>query len=183
MGNTLTCPNCGDTVADTVERCTRDGTAVFSDEVSSRVGSHPNIIDVTDFGTTPEGLVFLVMEHLDGERLEDRLRHVRRLPVFDAIDSVGQIAGGLGTAHGQGGIYRDLKPANIFLCRREGRRRIVRRTADEAVAQFTIEPEQTCDFAKLLDFGVAKFMDLGPSAATRAGMLFEIRTGRARVVL
>jgi len=182
MGNTRTCPNCGDTVADTVERGPRDGGAVLSEEVSSRVGSHPNIIDVTDFGTTPEGMVFLAMEHLDGESLEDRLRHLRRLQVFDAIDIVGHIAGGQGAAHEQGFIHRDLKAVNIFLCQREGRHRIVRRTADEADAQLTIEPEQTYDFVKLLDFGVAKFMDLDPSAATRAGMLLEILTGLVRAV-
>ncbi|HEY5282157.1 MAG TPA: serine/threonine-protein kinase, partial [Polyangia bacterium] len=139
-------------------------------KAASRI-RHPNIIDVTDFGTTPEGLVFLVMEYLDGESLEERLAHVDRLPVFDAVNIVKQVARGLGAAHGLGVVHRDLKPANIFLCQREGRRRIVRRAASPSGAQFVIEPEDKYDFVKLLDFGVAKFMDLGPSAATRAGVL------------
>ena len=139
-------------------------------KAASRI-RHPNIINVTDFGATPEGLVFLVMEYLDGESLEDRLHRMGRLPVFEAINIVKQVARGLGAAHELGVVHRDMKPANIFLCRREGRRRIVRRTGDEASAQFTIEPESSYDFVKLLDFGVAKLLDLGPSAATRAGVL------------
>jgi len=142
---------------------------IIEAKAASRI-RHPNIIDVTDFGTAADGMVFLVMEYLDGESLETRLYRVRRLPPFEAINIVSQVASGLGAAHEQGVIHRDLKPANIFLCVREGRRRIVRRTADESGAQFAVEPEQTFDFVKLLDFGVAKFMDLGPSAATRAGM-------------
>ena len=143
---------------------------IIEAKAASRI-RHPNIIDVTDFGTTPEGLVFLVMEYLDGESLQDRLACVGRLPVFEAVNIVKQVARGLGAAHGLGIVHRDLKPANIFLCQREGRRRIVRRTASESGPQFVIEPEDTFDFVKLLDFGVAKFMDLGPSAATRAGVL------------
>ncbi|MBN2572935.1 MAG: protein kinase [Deltaproteobacteria bacterium] len=143
---------------------------IIEAKAASRI-RHPNIIDVTDFGTTPEGLVFLIMEYLDGESLEDRLRRIGRLPVFEAINIAKQVARALGAAHELGVVHRDLKPANIFLCLREGRRRIVRRTEDPAGAQFTIEAETSFDLVKLLDFGVAKFLDLGPSAATRAGAL------------
>jgi eukaryotic-like serine/threonine-protein kinase len=232
MGTSRTCSSCGDEIAGTAARCPKDGTALYSDEVMSRVGMrlkdheiqgvigeggmgvvyraqhvviekpvaikvlhdgfarqkemveqflveakaasrirHPNIIDVTDFGTTPEGLVFLVMEYLEGESLEHRIEQVGRIPVFEAINIIKQVARGLGAAHAVGVIHRDLKPANIFLCRREGRRRIVRRTEDASGTQFVVEPETSYDFVKLLDFGVAKLMDLGPSAATRAGAL------------
>jgi serine/threonine protein kinase len=139
-------------------------------KAASRV-RHPNIIDVTDFGTTPDGSVFLVMEYLDGESLEDRLHRVGRLPVFEAINIVKQVTRGLEAAHALGIVHRDLKPANVFLCRREGRRRIVRRTDGAAGAQFRIEPEESYDFVKLLDFGVAKFVNVGPGTVTRAGML------------
>jgi len=139
-------------------------------KAASRI-RHPNIIDVTDFGTTPDGSVFLVMEYLEGESLEDRLRRVGRLPVFEALNIVKQVTRGLSKAHELGIVHRDLKPANIFLCRREGRRRIVRRTDGVDGAQFRIEPEESYDFVKLLDFGVAKFVNVGPGTVTRAGML------------
>ena len=142
-------------------------------KAASRI-RHPNIIDVTDIGTTDEGLVFMVMEYLEGENLEERLRRVRRLAPFDAVNILGQVARGLGAAHELGIIHRDLKPANIFLVGREGRRRVVRRLAeasDSTGVRFKVEPEGAYDVAKLLDFGVAKFLDLGPSAATRAGVV------------
>ena len=143
-------------------------------KAASRI-RHPNIIDVTDIGTTDEGLVFMVMEYLDGENLEDRLRRLGRLPLFHAVNILTQVARGLGAAHELGIIHRDLKPANIFLVSREGRRRVVRRVSDpsdSADVQFKVEPEGNYDVAKLLDFGVAKFLDLGPSAATRAGGVY-----------
>ncbi|MGD0838226.1 MAG: serine/threonine-protein kinase [Polyangia bacterium] len=143
---------------------------IIEAKAASRI-RHPNIIDVTDFGTTGDGLVFLVMEYLEGESLEDRLLRVGRVPVFEAVNIIRQVARGLGAAHEQGIIHRDLKPANIYLCQREGRRRVVRRTGGASDPRFVVEPEDKFDFVKLLDFGVAKFMNLGPSAATRAGFL------------
>lgn len=143
---------------------------IIEAKAASRI-RHPNIIDVTDFGTTPDGLIFLIMEYLEGESLQERLRRVGRLPVFEAVNIVKQVARGLGAAHEQGIVHRDLKPANIFLCQREGRRRIVRRTPGDSGPKFVVEPEDKYDFVKLLDFGVAKVLDLGPSAATRAGMV------------
>jgi serine/threonine-protein kinase len=143
---------------------------ILEAKAASRI-RHPNIIDVTDIGTTDEGLVFMVMEYLDGENLEDRLRRTGRLPLFNVINILGQVARGLGAAHELGIVHRDLKPGNIFLVNREGRRRVVRRLADNAGVRFEVEPEGNYDVAKLLDFGVAKFLDLGPSAATRAGVV------------
>jgi eukaryotic-like serine/threonine-protein kinase len=139
-------------------------------KAASRI-RHPNIIDVTDIGTTDEGMVFMVMEYLEGENLEDRLRRVRRISLFDAVNILTQVARGLGAAHELGIIHRDLKPANIFLVSREGRRRVVRRLPEDSDVRFKLEPEGKYDVAKLLDFGVAKFLDLGPSATTRAGMV------------
>jgi serine/threonine protein kinase len=143
---------------------------VLEAKAASRI-RHPNIIDVTDIGTTEEGLVFMVMEYLEGENLEARLRRVGRLPLFNAVNILGQVARGLGAVHELGIVHRDLKPANIFLVSREGRRRVVRRLSDDAGVRFAVEPEGNFDVAKLLDFGVAKFLNLGPSAATRAGVV------------
>lgn len=143
---------------------------ILEAKAASRI-RHPNIIDVTDIGTTPDGMVFLVMEYLEGENLEERLRQVRRLALFDAVNIVGQVARGLGAAHELGIVHRDLKPANIFLVTREGRRRVVRRLADQTGVHFEVAPEGTYDAVKLVDFGVAKFIDLGPGAATQAGVI------------
>src|SRR5664279_494844 len=67
-------------------------------KAASRI-HHPNITDVTDFGTAADGSVFVATGYLDGESLEDRLRRVHRLPLFDAINIVKQVAHGLGAAH------------------------------------------------------------------------------------
>jgi serine/threonine protein kinase len=143
---------------------------ILEAKAASRI-RHPNIIDVTDIGTTPDGMVFLVMEYLEGENLEERLRRVHRLAVFDAVNIVGQVARGLGAAHELGIVHRDLKPANVFLLTREGRRRVVRRSADRTGVHFEVAPEGTYDAVKLVDFGVAKFIDLGPGVATNAGVI------------
>jgi serine/threonine protein kinase len=135
-------------------------------KAASRI-HHPNITDVTDFGTAADGSVFVATDYLDGESLEDRLRRVHRLPLFEAINIVRQVAHGLGAAHELGIVHRDLKPANIFLCSREGRRRIVRRSKETGM-RFTIVPEKTFDLVKLMDFGASSFIDFDPSAQTPA---------------
>jgi serine/threonine-protein kinase len=101
---------------------------ILEAKAASRI-RHPNIIDVTDIGTTPDGMVFLVMEYLEGENLEERLRRVRRLALFDAVNIVGQVARGLGAAHELGIVHRDLKPANVFPFRSCARRNLRRRQA------------------------------------------------------
>ena len=95
--------------------------------------SHPNICTLHDVGHH-EGVMFLVMERLDGITLEARLAQ-GRLPPAEAIACAIQIAEGLAFAHRAGIVHRDLKPANVML---------------------------TKAGAKLLDFGLAK-VDL-PSA-------------------
>jgi serine/threonine-protein kinase len=132
---------------------------------------HPNIVDVTDFGTEPDGSVYFVMEYLEGISLEDILARDGLIPLFNAVNIVRQIAHGLHAAHLEGIIHRDLKPENIFLVNREGRRRVVRKLED---GSFVVEKEGNFDFVKLLDFGVAKYTmdDVGPSFTTKAGMIF-----------
>jgi serine/threonine-protein kinase len=81
---------------------------------------HPNIVDVFDFGTSPAGQPFLVMEYLDGEDLDYRLQRERRLPLPDAVQIVKQLASALAAAHAEGIVHRDLKPGNVFLVRGGG---------------------------------------------------------------
>ncbi len=76
---------------------------------------HPNIVEIFDFGTLPEGDVYIVMEYLDGETLAARLRRELRLQVSLALHVAWQTAMGLHAAHDKGIVHRDLKPDNLFL--------------------------------------------------------------------
>jgi serine/threonine-protein kinase len=107
---------------------------------------HPNIIEVEDFVTAPSGEHYMVMELLVGEDLRAAIgKHGRLDPA--RVASIGQqVASALGAVHKVGIVHRDLKPDNIFLMQQEGR-----------------------EVAKLLDFGVAKFMN-DQEGVTRAGM-------------
>ena len=124
---------------DVVERFRREARA------ASKIG-HPNIVDVTDSGTTPDGAFFFVMEFLDGLDLEQLIRREGALPVERALLIAAQVCRALTAAHAAGIIHRDLKPANVMLVRQR----------DEE------------DFVKVLDFGISKQSDLDPAAASRA---------------
>lgn len=96
--------------------------------------NHENIIDINDFGETEDGLVYLVMEYLQGRSLDQELAR-GPLVVERALRIAMQIASGLARAHELDVIHRDVKPGNIFLVRRRG----------------------DADSVKLLDFGIARF--------------------------
>ena len=89
--------------------------------------NHPHICTLYDLGSC-DGIDFLVMEYLEGETLEQRLRK-GALPRDQALKYAIEIAGALAAAHKQHVVHRDLKPANVML---------------------------TKAGAKLLDFGLAK---------------------------
>jgi eukaryotic-like serine/threonine-protein kinase len=75
--------------------------------------SHPNILAIHDVGDE-QGILYAVMELLEGETLKQRLRK-GTLPVTAVHQIALQIAGGLAAAHGRGVVHRDLKPENVFL--------------------------------------------------------------------
>jgi serine/threonine protein kinase len=112
---------------DLVERFRREARA------ASKIG-HPNIVDVTDSGTTADGSVYFVMEYLEGVELGSVIEREGALDVARALRITGQICRALAAAHREGIIHRDLKPENIFLITRDG----------------------TADVVKVLDFGIAK---------------------------
>jgi eukaryotic-like serine/threonine-protein kinase len=116
--------------ADLVERFRREARA------ASKIG-HPNIVDVTDSGTTSDGAFYFVMEYLDGLNLEELIIQNGPLPVERALLVAAQITRALDAAHSADIIHRDLKPANVMLVNRK----------DDA------------DFVKLLDFGISKDLD------------------------
>jgi serine/threonine-protein kinase len=76
---------------------------------------HPNIVRVTDFGTSPSGSPYVVMERLDGETLEARIAREGKLEPALAIEIHVQLADALVAAHAAGVLHRDVKPANVFL--------------------------------------------------------------------
>jgi serine/threonine-protein kinase len=92
-----------------------------------------HIISVSDHGEE-DGLAYLVMELLDGESLDARIKRTGELELPLAVAIVMQIARALGQAHSEGIFHRDLKPANVFLTKDEDGRLLV----------------------KLLDFGIAR---------------------------
>ncbi|HJL17024.1 MAG TPA: HDOD domain-containing protein, partial [Sandaracinaceae bacterium LLY-WYZ-13_1] len=104
---------------------------------------HPNIVDITDLGDE-DGLVYLVMELLEGETLGARLERDERLDVALAVEVIRQIASAVGAAHARRIVHRDLKPENVFLC----------------------GPDATPERVKVLDFGIAKLAH-GPGTTER----------------
>jgi serine/threonine-protein kinase len=77
---------------------------------------HPNIVHVVDYGVSPTGEPYLVMEYLEGEDLDRRLEREKRVSVETAVPIVKQTASALAVAHAEGIVHRDLKPGNVFLC-------------------------------------------------------------------
>ncbi|MGH9943724.1 MAG: serine/threonine-protein kinase, partial [Pyrinomonadaceae bacterium] len=96
--------------------------------------SHRNAVDVTDFGEDGNGVVFMVMQYVDGPTLKQMIRQDGPLPLALAVDITRQIAGALDAAHANGVIHRDLKSENVML-----------------------EHERSSDdWVKVMDFGIAK---------------------------
>jgi eukaryotic-like serine/threonine-protein kinase len=94
---------------------------------------HPNVAAATDFGKLDDGSFFLVLEFVEGRSLREAINE-GRLELGRAMHVTRQIASALGRAHALGIVHRDLKPENVMLVARDG------------------DP----DFAKVLDFGIAK---------------------------
>lgn len=116
--------------------------------------NHPNIVEITDYGETPE-TAFLVMEYVPGESLARVL--TRSSIGWERAARLGlQIALALSRAHEMGIIHRDIKPSNVLV--------IPRRGGD--------------DMVKLTDFGVAKLLDGAQGSATTTGLLqFQLTPG------
>ncbi len=121
-------------------------------QAASTIG-HENVIDITDFGEMPNGQVFFAMEYLQGDDLGKLLKKNGAMPWSRARRVILQICRALQAAHNKGIIHRDMKPENCFLIHRNGIR----------------------DFVKVLDFGIAKFLeenrDGGSNPLTQIGAL------------
>ncbi len=125
--------------------------------------NHPNIVDVTDFGPTPEGGVYFVMEYIAGWSLEELLDSHGGLELHRTLNIANQITQALQAAHEMGIVHRDLKPENIMLLPQPGRRDVIRMLSGETEendrnGNFVVEKEHEFDFVKVLDFGIAKVL-------------------------
>ena len=99
-----------------------EGEAIARFEREARAAAsiqHPNVVDVTDFGKSPESVFFLVMEYVDGETLYQLLRREGTLDIQRSVGILSQVVAGVDAAHDEGILHRDLKPANIFLTQRK----------------------------------------------------------------
>ncbi len=96
--------------------------------------THPNTIEIYDYGRTRDGTFYYAMEYLTGISLEDLVRREGPLPVSRAVHALLQVCGSLKEAHDRGLVHRDVKPYNLMLCVRGGQ----------------------CDVVKVLDFGLVK---------------------------
>src|SRR5437868_1433468 len=87
----------------------------FEVEARAAAGlSHPNIVDIYDFGEAPDGSMFIVMQYVEGENLKDVLSKRGRLTSGETIAIAVQVCHALEQAHAAGLIHRDVKPQNIM---------------------------------------------------------------------
>ena len=77
--------------------------------------NHPAIVAVHDFGETPDGLLYFVMEFVDGTDVQKLIHSSGRLPVDHALSITAHVCDALAYAHARGVIHRDIKPANILI--------------------------------------------------------------------
>ena len=138
-----------DTASDPIEL------ARFEREVRATARlSHPNTVEVFDYGRTDAGLFYYVMEYLRGLSLDDIVKRHGPMPPARVIHLLRQVCGALDEAHAAGLVHRDVKPANIYAAYRGGR----------------------YDVAKLLDFGLVK----GPATGTEGEPTDVVREGMIR---
>lgn len=102
-------------------------------ELASQL-SHPNLIEIFDYGLTRDGRFYYAMEYLDGVTLSEMVQQGGAVPVARVVHILRQVCAGLVEAHFRGLVHRDIKPENIMVCRRGSE----------------------LDVVKILDFGLVK---------------------------
>ncbi|MFO1095082.1 MAG: serine/threonine-protein kinase [Planctomycetaceae bacterium] len=109
--------------------------ARFEREVRSTAQlTHPNTVEIFDYGHTDDGTFYYVMEYLPGLSVQQLIRREGTIPPGRTIYLLRQVCSALAEAHDAGLVHRDLKPANLYVSERGG----------------------LCDYVKVLDFGLVK---------------------------
>ena len=108
--------------------------------------THPNTIQIFDYGRTPEGVFYCAMELLRGLNLHELVEKFGPQPEARVVYVLAQICDALAEAHALGLVHRDIKPANIFLCHRGG----------------------LADWVKVLDFGLVRAYHDGKGSRVRS---------------
>jgi serine/threonine protein kinase len=138
-----------------LEQLVTDEAAVQRFQQESQAAStlnHQNVVTVYDFGQTPNGQAYFVMDCLEGASLSDVIEKDGRVEVKRALNLFEQICDGLDHAHKKGIIHRDLKPNNIVLLEGEG--------GQESI--------------KIVDFGIAKIISSDGTPQQRLTQTGEI---------
>ena len=104
--------------------------------------SHPNTIEIYDYGQTADGLFYYAMEFVDGTALDALVGEDGALPPGRIRHIALQVCASLGEVHGKGMVHRDIKPQNVMICERGG----------------------VYDFVKVLDFGIVKRIEAASAA-------------------
>jgi serine/threonine-protein kinase len=125
--------------AEAAERFRREARAAAS-------FTHPNVVTIYDFGVATDTRAFLVMELLEGATLREELRLQKCSTASRTLEILRGVCAAVEAAHRRQLIHRDLKPENIFLARSE-----------------------TGEIAKVLDFGIAKFLPAATEATADTG--------------
>lgn len=136
----------------------QEGEAIARFEREARSAAsiqHPNVVDVTDFGKSPDGVFFLVMEYVEGESLYQLLRREGTLSLQRMSAIMQQVVAGVDAAHEAGILHRDLKPANIFIMQKRKKSASGIGGGGEG-------------FIKVGDFGLAKIVGQDRSDSTSA---------------
>jgi serine/threonine protein kinase len=117
------------------DRLSAEARARFEQEAQiTSTLTHPNTVEVYDFGRTESGAFYYVMEYLVGIDLQRLAQTFGPLPQARVIHFLRQLCGSLAEAHAAGIVHRDIKPANLFACTRGGQ----------------------LDTLKVLDFGIVQ---------------------------
>lgn len=116
--------------------------------------SHPNVVSIYDFGRSPDGAFYYAMELLDGVDLQRVVVESGPQPASRVVHLLRQAAAGLAEAHRRGLVHRDVKPANLIVCRHPRRH----------------------DLVKVVDFGLVKEVEGASPDATESASVTLIGT-------